>query len=108
MSKPVDVIFAYKAAVDQESAIEKAADQAVDCYARFFSQVAGLTREYALLCQQFGRDNLLAQLPADVAAALEAGRTSLETFWAANSPYPFPEMPAEPVETPPVENGGGE
>lgn len=73
---------------------QTASDQLIDCIgSRMFAQVGFHVQEAAQLCRTHGLAALLAGRPKEEQDAFRAFMADLKTYWEAQSPTPFPELP---------------
>jgi hypothetical protein len=106
MPTPLDLIYAAKAAGDTRAELDKAATQTIETAVSLTDAVAVFTNQYAALCAKLGRDTIRSRIVdlygEATAAAIDAETAALKTMWEAVSPYPFPELSAQPVPEPTV------
>lgn len=100
-TKPLDVLATWDATTRAPAAaLREAAERYATEYLRAKHLVAHHLRNASALAQTYGHDELLAQLPQDVASALVVMRDTLLAMWSQLSSDPVPsfEPPAdEPV-----------
>jgi hypothetical protein len=97
MSKPMTIVKDFVRGEEQADELKAAAKQYATNIERIYAQVGDHIRQNAELAARYGRDALLAQLPADVAASVAAVEGGLAQAWGALSDDAMPEIPAQPV-----------
>jgi hypothetical protein len=101
--KPMNIISAYVRGQEQADVLKAAAKQYAYNIDRIYAQVGDHIRLNAELAAAHGRDNLLAQLPPEVAANIAGVEVGLAQAWGALSDDAMPELPAQPVTPEPQE-----
>ena len=95
--KPMTAVINYVRNEQQADATKAAAKQYAVNIERIYAQVGDHIRQNTELAAKYGRDALLAQLPAEVAASVAAVEGGLAQAWGALSDDAMPEIPAQPV-----------
>jgi len=96
--KPMTIVKDFVRGEQAADELKAAAKQYAVNHERIYSQVDDHIRKNAELAAKYGRDNLLAQLPPEVAAAISGVELGLAQAWVALSDASMPEIPAQPVQ----------
>lgn len=97
---PMEEIVAFNRSVKESDEQLRAAYQLSDAIGRMYSQIGGHIEEVAALSRKYGKANLLARLPANVAGNIDATLTGIVQAWTAlGDSTKLPAMPDHPEES---------
>ncbi len=99
--KPLSILLDYAQQLQTEDELAKARKQFFSLPVRMQAQIRDHLREGELLCQRFGKSQLMAEADPSAQAAFNAVLDGFLSLWSQASSYEMPSFPDEPL--PPVE-----